>query len=274
MVATKEDSMKTVTPCSCGCVEPHIIARRTTADGVRVDVWSDGTLTQRGMFLRGLGTPRSNWAVSARARAARLVCDELELYNLAELPKVAAKTYAHTYSSEADRLGHVRVLVASALALALTACGPDAFYTIPPLADAGQDALEDALSGDADARPMDDAAADAAVDAVKGDAACELSGSTECTNVVAAYCARYAACCAQVPGSGNCSVGFDVPATCKTFYTQNGFDCSSGKYAKSVCGSGAGCSTSTNAATCSAIFVSSGPSESSFPMCPAFWGQF
>lgn len=33
--------------CSCGEAEPHVIARRTTADGFMVHVWSDGWLTNR-----------------------------------------------------------------------------------------------------------------------------------------------------------------------------------------------------------------------------------
>jgi len=99
--------------CSCGCVEAHVIARRLTADGAHVEVWSDGTITRRGFFLRGLGEPRSAYAISARARGARLVLDDLSLYDLAEIPtliKIAASTYAHTYSSDDTRRGHVRAL--------------------------------------------------------------------------------------------------------------------------------------------------------------------
>lgn len=165
-----------------------------------------------------------------------------------------------------------------ALLLALTACGPDAFTSIPPLGDSAPDVLEEVADARADASDAGDARKDDAEVPDSGidakDAACPLSGQTECTSVVSNYCARYAACCQQFPGNGKCSVGFDVPATCKTFYTQNGFDCSSGKYTKSVCTAGASCSSSTSSASCSAMFVSSGPSESSFVACPAFWGQF
>jgi len=159
--------------------------------------------------------------------------------------------------------------------LILTACGPDGFYVLPPTADSAPDAIEapDSAPDAADERTPDaDAGNDA--DAAKGDAACELSGPNECTSVVQTYCAHYASCCQQFPGNGKCSVGFDVPATCKTFYTQNGFDCPNGKYNRAVCAPGTSCSNSTNAASCSAMFVSSGPSDSNFATCPAFWGQF
>lgn len=104
---------ETARACSCGCVEEHVIARRCTADGVRIEVWSDGTITQRGIFIRGLGEPRSAYAVSARARGARIMLDDLGVYDLAELPeliKIAASTYAHTYSTDDTRRGHVRML--------------------------------------------------------------------------------------------------------------------------------------------------------------------
>lgn len=175
----------------------------------------------------------------------------------------------------AQRKGKLHMLGMLIALTGLTACGPDGFISIQPSGDAAPDAITgDATpSSDAQDERAPDAGADADAD-VNTDAACELSGSIECTNVVTAYCARYAACCQQFPGNGKCSVGFDVPATCKAHYTQNGFDCSSGKYAKTVCGSGASCSSSASAASCNAMFLSSGPGESSFATCPAFWGQF
>jgi hypothetical protein len=36
-----------MTPCSCGELAPHPLARKTTADGVAVELWSDGWLTSR-----------------------------------------------------------------------------------------------------------------------------------------------------------------------------------------------------------------------------------
>ena len=102
--------------CSCGCAEAHVIARRVTADGARLEVWSDGTITQRGIWIRGLGETRSAWALSTRVRAARLMMDDFGIYDLSEiadLVKIAAKTFAHQYSSETDRRLHVRALFAA-----------------------------------------------------------------------------------------------------------------------------------------------------------------
>jgi hypothetical protein len=261
--------------CSCGCTEAHIIARRTTADGIRVEVWSDGTISQRGFFIRGLGTPRSAWAVRARTRAARLMLDELELYDVGELPrliKIAARTFAHTYSSEDTRRGHVRALFASAMLLLLTACGPDSFYMIAPASDAAPDALETSTALDAADERTPDADAGSAADAA--DAACETSGGTECADVVTAYCTRYAACCQQFPSNGNCQVGFGSIATCKQFYTQNGYDCSSGKYTRAICTAGTSCEAKIGIATCGTMFSTTGPNDGQFATCPAFWSQF
>ena len=98
-------------PCSCGCTEPHQIARRTTADGVRLAVWSDGAVTLAvGIYLRGLGIPRSAWARATRARAVRLVMGDLEMFDATEIPplvKAAEATYRHTWSSDHDRRAFV-----------------------------------------------------------------------------------------------------------------------------------------------------------------------
>lgn len=45
--------------CSCGLPEPHEIARRTTFDGGKVCLWSDGMLTARmGLLVPGIGRKR------------------------------------------------------------------------------------------------------------------------------------------------------------------------------------------------------------------------
>ena len=47
--------------CSCGNTSPHPIARRTTADGVHVDIWSDGMVTDASViagYLPGVGRKR------------------------------------------------------------------------------------------------------------------------------------------------------------------------------------------------------------------------
>ena len=96
------------TLCSCGCAEPHVIMYRTTADDARLALWSDGAVThgRGGTFLRGLGTPRSEYRRRWRAQAVRLVADNVSLFDAAELPhvvKLAEQSYRHTYSSDVSR---------------------------------------------------------------------------------------------------------------------------------------------------------------------------
>lgn len=101
--------------CSCGCREAHKVARRETFDGKRVELWSDGSITQQGVYLRGLGTPRYRWAQAWRIRAVRLIADDVGLYTAAELPavvKIAERTFAHSYSTEDARRSHVRAIAA------------------------------------------------------------------------------------------------------------------------------------------------------------------
>jgi hypothetical protein len=163
------------------------------------------------------------------------------------------------------------------LLLGLAACGSDAFFYIAPAGDAGPDA-DPAEGAAADARAeasSDDASKpDVGADAADG-AMCSVSGSASCADVINAYCTHYASCCQAFPGNGNCSLGWANAPTCKAFYTQNGYDCSSGKYNKAVCADGLMCSSNINAATCTAIFQSTGPNDNGwFPKCPPFWGQF
>ena len=69
--------------CSCGNHDAHPIARRTTADGVHIDIWSDGMVTDASViagYLPGVGR--------RRLHAARLwaFAGEVWLYTVAELP--------------------------------------------------------------------------------------------------------------------------------------------------------------------------------------------
>ncbi|MDQ3170317.1 MAG: hypothetical protein M3Q55_09295 [Acidobacteriota bacterium] len=100
--------------CSCGCTAAHVVMHRTTADGVRLALWSDGAITlgRGGRYLRGLGEGRSSWARRARVRAVLGVADDIGLFDAADVPrlvKVAESTYASTWSSEADRRTWVRI---------------------------------------------------------------------------------------------------------------------------------------------------------------------
>lgn len=160
------------------------------------------------------------------------------------------------------------------LLLLLTACGPESFYSIPPADDSG-DAGPNSEASDAqtdrDAPELDSSPdADAAIDTK--DAACPYVGSVACDDAINAYCNHYASCCQQFPGNGNCSVGWAMANKCKADLSQGGYDCNSGKYNKLVCGSPTQCMNSTAAATCTAMFQSTGPNM--FSGCGTFWGQF
>jgi hypothetical protein len=77
--------------CSCGESEPHVIARRRTADGIGVDFWHDGAIT--GLFGRALpgvpvARPRSAEGLALTQATANLVAGEIELYDLADLPRL------------------------------------------------------------------------------------------------------------------------------------------------------------------------------------------
>lgn len=67
--------------CSCGNHDAHPVARRTTANGVNVEIHSDGIVTGvLGYLLPGVGRKR--------LPAARLwaFAGEVWLYTVAELP--------------------------------------------------------------------------------------------------------------------------------------------------------------------------------------------
>lgn len=133
----------------------------------------------------------------------------------------------------------------------------------PPSEASALDSGRDAPSSDADA-VSDDAQADTMM--------CPYQGAKTCSDVIAAYCTHYASCCAQQPGNGFCFSWGSDKTMCTQHFAQNGMDCQSGKYQKCVGNSGLACATDIQGASCTAIFQSSGPS--SFPSCPAFWGQF
>jgi hypothetical protein len=74
--------------CSCGNHDAHPIARKTTADGVHVDIWSDGMVTDASViagYLPGVGRKR--------LPAARLwaFADEVWLYHVADLASLVTE---------------------------------------------------------------------------------------------------------------------------------------------------------------------------------------
>ena len=87
--------------CTCGRTDPHVIARRRTADDYTVCAWSDGPVTAvLGLGIRGVPIvrPRTPGATETAIRAGALTLGEVELWTWDELPalyaacrKVAAK---------------------------------------------------------------------------------------------------------------------------------------------------------------------------------------
>ena len=67
--------------------EPTIIARRSTADGKHVCLWSDGLLTWAfGYHIKGAARPRTQAAREQAFTAAWLVLGDVELYDADEIP--------------------------------------------------------------------------------------------------------------------------------------------------------------------------------------------
>lgn len=77
--------------CSCGDPNPHVIARRATADGKHVCLWSDGGLTWAlGMAIRGAWLRPGAKNRDRALRAGWLVLGEVCLYDQGEVSALAA----------------------------------------------------------------------------------------------------------------------------------------------------------------------------------------
>lgn len=73
------------TDCPCGDHGTHVVARRRTADGIGIALWSNATIT--GFFghaLKGLPTRSAPSDASARRDAMWLFAGEVGLYDLEE----------------------------------------------------------------------------------------------------------------------------------------------------------------------------------------------
>lgn len=76
----------TAAACSCGEAEPHVIAERRTADGIRVCFWSDGDITGgMGIYPRGVGR-------TGDPEVGRRVALEVGLYDWAEVGALIKRT--------------------------------------------------------------------------------------------------------------------------------------------------------------------------------------
>jgi hypothetical protein len=75
-------------PCSCGCAEPHEVARRKTANGVTVVLWSDGGVSGvMGMHVWGEAA-RSSERHAAYMRGGWLLMEEVGLYESKDLRRL------------------------------------------------------------------------------------------------------------------------------------------------------------------------------------------
>lgn len=80
--------------CTCGNSEPHVIARRTTSDGVAVEIWHDGAITGRlGRAIPGvpIARPRTLKSIEISRTAANFVASTVELHEVTELPRLVAR---------------------------------------------------------------------------------------------------------------------------------------------------------------------------------------
>lgn len=102
-----------ITTCSCGNETCHVIGKRLTADGVRVELHSDGAVVGRfGFALDGVpvARPRTVEGHTIALRAGWLFLGEVEIHDAAELGALYA---ACRWTAERDGLpGTVRARLA------------------------------------------------------------------------------------------------------------------------------------------------------------------
>lgn len=80
------------TPCTCGDHSPHITATRTCADGGRVELWSDGSVTSGFAYVvRGRRAPAP---LAAALTACAVLRAWAPLYSAAEVEPLYRRAYA------------------------------------------------------------------------------------------------------------------------------------------------------------------------------------
>lgn len=82
---TQREALTAEARCSCGCREPHEVARRRTFDGIDVLFWSDGAVTGR-MGTYAVHAPRELETIVAALRANREAAGDVCVYSWSELP--------------------------------------------------------------------------------------------------------------------------------------------------------------------------------------------
>jgi hypothetical protein len=93
----------------CGERDPHVVARRQTADGMPIEIWHDGAITGRlGRAIPGVpvARPRSSRGVELARAAASLVAGDVEIRTLAEVPRLVA--YARRVAARGGTPGDLR----------------------------------------------------------------------------------------------------------------------------------------------------------------------
>lgn len=109
------EARETAPTCTCGETATHEIARRQTADGATVVLWSDGAVTGRmGFKLPGVPMVRPTSAAPLRTAlaAAWLLAGEVSLYDCAELPALYAA--CRWVAARGGQPGDVRARLAAA----------------------------------------------------------------------------------------------------------------------------------------------------------------
>ncbi len=80
-----------IEPCSCGNAADHVVARRSTADGKSVLLWSDGSLTwAHGYVIKGSANPRSAAGRELALKAGWLIAGEVCLHDADDVPDLIA----------------------------------------------------------------------------------------------------------------------------------------------------------------------------------------
>lgn len=101
--------------CTCGDARTHIVARRTMADGRKVEVYDNGAVTgYYGIAIPGVpvARPRGAEAIERERAAAWLFADEVCLYDLDELPDLHA--CARRVARRGGNSGDLRVVMEEA----------------------------------------------------------------------------------------------------------------------------------------------------------------
>lgn len=101
--------------CSCGTHENHEVARRTTLDGKRVVLWSDGLVTgAMGWGIKGVGAARTAYETSKNIEAGWLAFDEIDLYEYTDVGRLVRSARAAVRQASQEPRRYMRAKMAGA----------------------------------------------------------------------------------------------------------------------------------------------------------------